>query len=385
MIFGVTKQGFVKKRIENIISSLENNMRSKGYEDFKINPYSVEGVFLGAIASEISYAWEGLEETYSSRYFDMCVGVQLDRHGKNLNTPRILGKNATTTLKFIVDADVIIPKDTYVKIPGTDYNYSTISELKISKISGFGEVQAIAEKTGSGYNASNNTITEMVNSVIGVVSVTNVIPATGGEGVESDDTYRNALKTANKSKGGSTVDSITAALRKVKGVNNVLVLENIKDTVDENGIAPGAYKCFIDGIATEDIAKTIHKYGPLGIRTEGNLNYKVENDGGQLVDVKYSLFTKKKLYININITSATKDTELMKDKIKESITQYVEFANFSELKKIVHNQIEAKAYNVEPGSILQLEATMGEDKFNLSKENINVATGVLYYPEIEVM
>lgn len=383
MLYGVTDKGFVKKRINDIENSIANKMISKGYENFSINPYSIEGVLLGIIADEFSNAWNGIEETYNSRYFDLCIGMQLDNHGKNLLLPRILGKYATTTLQFTTDSEITIPKDTIVRIRDTNLNFKTVSDLKINN-SLKGEVQAIAMETGTIYNTQPNTITEMVNTVVGIISVTNIVPATGGDGIENDDIYREALKVANRSRGGSTVDAITIELRKLSEVNGALVLENTGDEIDENGVEPGKIKVFIEGIATENVAKTLHKFGAFGIKTQGDITYKIENIGGQIVDVNYNLFNPIPLYVKVVLLNSEKLAKQLKENITKNIEDYVKNANYLEGRKIVHNQLEAKAYNAD-SDIIELEAFSGLEQEDLNKASINIPTGSLFYAVVEVL
>lgn len=382
MKFGVTDKGFVKKRINDIENSITNKMISKGYENFSINPYSVEGVLLGIISDEFSKAWNGIEETYNSRYFDLCIGMQLDNHGRNLLLPRILGKYATTTLQFITDSEITIPKDTIVRIRDTNLNFKTVNDLKINS-SLKGEVQAIAMETGTIYNTQPNTITEMVNTVVGIISVTNIVPATGGDGIENDDVYREALKVANRSRGGSTVDAITIELRKLSEVNGALVLENTGDEIDENGVEPGKIKVFIEGIATENVAKTLHKFGAFGIKTQGDITYKIENIGGQIIDVNYNLFNSIPVYVKVVLLNSEKTARQLKENITKNIEEYIRNANYLEGRKIVHNQLEAKAYNAD-SDIIELEAFSGLDQDQLNKNSINIPTGSLFYAVVEV-
>lgn len=383
MKFGVTDRGFVKKRQEDIENSIINRMRSKGYENFFIDPYSVEGVLLGIISYEFSEAWNGIEESYNSRYYDLSYGLQLDRHGKNIILPRILGKYSTTTLEFISESAVLIPKGTLVKIRDTDLNFKTVLDLKIDE-SHKGTVQAVATETGTKFNTNPNTITEMVNTVVGVISVTNITPATGGDEIENDTSYREALKIANKARGGSTVDAITIELRKLKEVNGALVLENVGDEVDENGVNPGNIKVFIDGIATENIARTLHKFGAFGIRTQGNITYKIENSGGQIIDVNYNMFNSVPVYVKVILLNSTKNSTDLKDEITENISKYITESNYKDKRRVVHNQLESKAYNADT-DIIELEVLSGTDKENLGKTSLDIPVGTLFYAVVEVI
>ena len=381
--FGITETGFFKMNMEDIISSIENRMRTKGYENFEVDPYSLEGNVLGACAFEFELLWNAVEEAYNSRYYDLSYGIQLDRHGKNLRIPRIMGKYATTTLEFTTDSELTIPKGTFVRIKDTNLNYYTAEKIDIDS-SFKGTVKAISENIGKDYNTNTGTINEMVNGIVGVLTVKNITPASGGDGVENDTSYRKALKIGELAKGGSTVNAITTALRTVPFVNAVLVRENVGDEIDSDGIPPGAIKCFVDGITSIDVSIAIHKHVSASIKTVGDITYEVENDSGQLVPIKFSEFNKKPLYVQVKIVSADINVETIKQEIIDVVSEYVDSCNFSEYKKIVKNQIESRVYSVSD-SILELEVKLGENQISLGTDNIDIATGVLYIPNVEVI
>ena len=380
-MFGVTKQGFRKKMIDDIVTDIENRVKTKGFPDFTIDPYSSEGIFGAIVASGLSEAWDGLQQAYNSRYLDLSYGIQLDRYGKNINVDRNMGKYATTTLEFITDSEITIPKSTYIRIRDTEYIFQTTKDLKIDSTLK-GQVQAIALKTGTEYNTPINTIDELVTSVNGVATVTNILPSTGGAGVESDDSYREILKFLDFSGGGSTVNALTSQIRKVEGISNVLVLENVKDEIDENGIRPGFIKVWIEGIESIEVAKAIHKKAA-GIGTEGNIMYMVENKGGQLVPINFNFFEQIELFVKVKIISSARNYKEIEQQIKDNITEYVKGANFREGRKIVHNQVEAKAYQADE-EINELEVLMGTDKNNLNKNSLIAPVGGIFYLNIEV-
>lgn len=381
--FGITEAGFLKMNMEDIIESIENRMRTKGYNDFEVDPYSLEGNVLGACAYQFELLWNGLEESYNSRYYDSSYGIQLDRHGKNLRVPRIMGKYATTTLEFITDTELTIPKGTFVRIKDTNLNYYTAEKIDIDT-SFKGTIKAIAENIGKDYNTNTGTITEMVNGIVGVLAVKNITPASGGDGVENDTSYRKALKDGELAKGGSTVNAIATSLRSVPLVNAVLVRESVGDEVDLDGIPPGAIKCFIDGIKSIDIAVAIHKHVAASIKTVGDIIYQVENDGGQPVPIRFSEFNKKTLYVQVKIISSDVSIDNIRQDIINVVNEYIDMCNFSEYKKIVKNQIESRVYSVSD-SILELEVKLGENQLSLGTDNIDIGTGVLYIPSTEVV
>lgn len=390
MKYGVTENGFVQKLYPDIVESLENKLKSKFGQEWELDMYSPEGAILLAVADEISKAWEGNKEAYYSKYLDTAVGIQLDYKGKEEEPPvyRSQGKYATTTLEFVTNAEITIPKNTIVKKRGTQLLYRTTSQLIVTEELK-GQVQAIATETGVEHNCIIGEITEMGNSIVGVLSVTNIIPASGGEGIENDNYYRERIRRSRKTRGGSTIDTITNQLLNLSSVNNILALENVGDEIDENGIQPGAIRIYIDGIATQEIANIIHKYKAAGINSEGDNEFEIINKGGQAVTERFYIMTKKQLYIKINILNIQGElTEEVKKQIKNSIIEYVESVQkptlYNKTRRIVINQIESRAYSVS-NDILELNATVSLSPIRSEDKNINIPIGQYFYCDYETI
>lgn len=386
MQFGVTEQGFVLKTYSDILKSMEEKLKTKFGQEWEFDIYTPEGAIVAITANEISKAWEGIKQAYFSAYLDSSTGIQLDYHGKDEEpqVPRSQGKYSVTTLEFTTDREMSIPKNTLVKKRDTELTYMTTQNLTVGR-SFKGEVQAVATEYGSDYNSIIGEITELVNNIVGVVSVSNVTPASGGEGIEKDIHYRERIRISRKNKGGSTVDTITTELMKLEKVNNVLVLENVTDTIDASGIKPGNIRVYIDGIDSLDIAETIHKFKAAGIDTEGDRIYEVEDIGGQLITERFYMMTKRQLYIKINITNTAvigTVTEQLKTDIKNVIIDYIESIQKSGMKnqvrRIVVNQIESRAYSTS-NDILELNATVGLSSNPVGTANIDIPIGEYYY------
>lgn len=385
MQYGVTEKGFVVKTYAEILKDMEISGKSKFGQEWELDLYTPEGAILMIIGDQISKAWNGIREAYFANYLDYSSGIQLDYHGKSESPPVVRGEGtyATTTLEFKTDRELVIPKWTIVKKRGTNLTYTTTSILNINS-SLKGEVQAIATEYGKEYNAIIGDITELGNNITGIVSVTNIIPATGGDGVEKDIYYRERIKRNRQNRSGSTVETITSELLKLKTINNALVLENPTDEVDSNNVAPGNIRVYIDGIDSKEVAQVIHKFKAAGIDSEGDREYDIENIGGQIVKERFYLMNKRQLYVKIEIKSYTESIvpDSIKQDIKNVIKDYVEKSQKSglktQMKKIVTNQIEARAYSV-TNNILELSAKIGLSPNPTENNNIDITIGDYYY------
>lgn len=391
--FGVTEKGFVPKLLADILQTIKEKLKQRFGEEWELDLYTPEGALILVLADEIATAWQGAKEAYFSKYLDTSSGIQLDYHGKS-ESPAIFrsaGSYATTTLEFTTNASVTIPKYTVVKKRGTNLTYMTVQSLVIGEEKK-GQVQAIASEYGPDYNAIIGDISELGNNITGVVSVTNITPASGGLGQEKDIVYRERIRRNRVNRGGSTVNAITAELLKLETVNNALTLENIGEEIDENGVAPGFVRVYIDGIASKEVAETIHQFKAAGIETEGDQIYQVQNNAGQEKPIKFYLMEKKQFYVKIeirNITDLELKTEALKQEIKNKVKEYMESIQQSgtlelNTRRVVTNQLEARAYSAS-NAILELVATIGFSSNPTDTENKDIPVGEYWFCEDETI
>lgn len=385
--YGVTEQGFIPKLLPEILQSIKEKLKQKFGEEWELDLYTPEGALILVLADELATLWQGTQEAYFSKYLDTSSGIQLDYHGK-CESPAIFrnaGNYATTTLEFTTSIPLTIPKYTIVKKRGTNFSYVTVQALSIGEEKK-GQVQAIATEYGSDYNAIIGDISELGNNITGVLTVTNVTPASGGSGIEKDIIYRERIRNNRINRGGSTANAINAELLKLDTINNALTLENVSDEIDENGIAPGFIRIYIDGIASKEVAETIHQFKAAGIDTEGDQVYSVQNNAGQSSPIRFYLMQKKQLYVKIeikNITDVELKTDSLKQEIKNKVIEYFESIQQSgdlelKLRRMVVNQLEARVYSTS-NALLEIVATTGFSPDPSDSSNKDIPVGEYWY------
>lgn len=78
MAFGVTAQGFVRKRLEDIKLEREQDLRDALGENINLLPEEVLGQIVGIGSEREALIWELMEAIYESQYPDQSEGVTLD-------------------------------------------------------------------------------------------------------------------------------------------------------------------------------------------------------------------------------------------------------------------------------------------------------------------
>lgn len=78
MAYGITDEGFVLKRLSDILAELEAKAKSELGAGINLDPRSPLGQIFGLMAAALAAAWELQEDTYYSQYPDTAQGVPLD-------------------------------------------------------------------------------------------------------------------------------------------------------------------------------------------------------------------------------------------------------------------------------------------------------------------
>ncbi|PJZ24399.1 baseplate J-like protein [Leptospira hartskeerlii] len=328
MAFGVTPQGFVRKSYADILQALED--RAKLEENFgpeiDLSPYGELGIILQNVAREFDEVWQGLEETYYSKFISQAEGVQLDRIVAQGGLSRIPARKSTVTIKVSgdpgaeVSSGFIVQTPTGVQFeiiePGLVTNNPTGTDFPFRSIDSGGKTVVAA-----------GTITEIVTQLPGINSVTNSAPSTGGGPIESDAELRQRYKDRGAS-GGSSLPAIRETLLDVNGVTAVFVYENVKSTVDE-GRPPHSIEIVVAGSAiNQDIGEAIFRSKPAGIETfaadgPGKQFQDVTDANGQVHTMYWAVPFAKQVFVAVKITKNSEWSAANADVVKTRVVQLV--------------------------------------------------------------
>lgn len=75
---GITEYGFVRKTLQEILTSMKTNIRTKLGADWNIETGTIEDQFVSVFAEEADQVWQGLEGVVSSNTVSGAEGVYLD-------------------------------------------------------------------------------------------------------------------------------------------------------------------------------------------------------------------------------------------------------------------------------------------------------------------
>ena len=215
----------------------------------------------------------------------------------------------------VVDDTLSISRDDQFQL----VNYSTTSNLFISKVSKIATVQA--NEVGE-IPVTANTLTIILNSISGWDSVYNPTEGIIGGDEETDEELRERFFTSRSATAQNTTDAIYSNLRALDGVASVLVRENDTDTTDINGQIGHSINTIVRGGSSTDIANVlwINKTG--GVSLVGDTEVVITDIQGRSQTIKFDRPTNIQIYINITILSDSSFENDGVQQIKDAIGKY---------------------------------------------------------------
>ncbi len=374
--FGLGRQGFKRKRYNDLIESM--NSRAKGLfgEDVNLSPRSPLGIFFRVIAWSLALLWETTEKVYYSGYVDTAEGVQLDYLGKYIGIERRLWTSAKGEILILGDSGTMVEKDFIVE---------TKDEIKF-KTTGLGVINEAGElllpieamMPGVEGNVPANTITEITNPIAGVESITNPAALSEGTNIETDAELRERYIKSVARGGASTLASIRASLLELTGVRAALVLENSSSAEDDEGRPPKSIECYVLGGNPDNIGEAILSTKAAGIETVGTQSVSVKDIAGNPHTVNFTFAEEVPIYCRVNISKSTLYPLDGDDRVRTELIKHIGgtdadgniYSGLGMGQELVYTKLINSAYGV-PG-INDLELQVSTDGVEYITGNIAV-------------
>lgn len=141
MAFGIQSTGFVAKRLDDIKSEIEQELRDALGNSINLLPESVLGQIVGIVSEREALLWELAEDVYNSQYPDTAFNAQLDLVCSIVGITR---KAATKSLVegqlFFGVVGTVIPTGTILSVvdaPSSRF----VTQSPITLVAGVDEVQ----------------------------------------------------------------------------------------------------------------------------------------------------------------------------------------------------------------------------------------------------
>lgn len=155
MSYGVTEEGFVLKRLPDIMTALEASLRA-ALGDMNFNADSVMGQIDGVFSKASADVWEAIQATYNAGYPSTATGISLD-HAVELTGVHRLDATATEVLLWLTGNDgTTVPQGSQVRVTETGAVFELVENVVISKTTALRAVIAFNTTTTNTYEVRVN-------------------------------------------------------------------------------------------------------------------------------------------------------------------------------------------------------------------------------------
>lgn len=366
----LTSNGFERLTYNDIVNKKIQKAKELFGEDIDTSELTPLGKFIRINAFDLAEAEEEAEYIYYSIFPNTASGISLDRLcafvGITRN-PAVASEykvEVTGTVGHIVPIGFLVGNN-------SGMNFYSIEENTIGD-SGKCEIRVCCTQTGTEGNIMADTITKIINPVAGITAVKGLERISDGSNDETDYELRKRFETAREGAGACSEAAIKAALARIPTVTSAGVIVNDTMTTDSKGRPPFSFECFINGGENyhTEIAETIYNKKPIGIKTHGNVNVTITDEGGYTHQINFSHTEKVnvKVYVTIKADSSFEGNAGVEE-IKNNLKTYIDNLGVGE--SVIVSSLYGKIHSVS-GVEEVTTLKLSKNNTNPSSENIEV-------------
>lgn len=375
--WGLTALGFRRPSYFEILDAIEYQAREKFSQNGRTPDLTVRsplGLFLRICAWMVNLLFQLLEDVYDSRFVDTAAGASLYQLGRMIGMRLLPSRRASGYLDVYGTPGTRVPAG-YLAATVAGIQFAVTSAGRIGD-SGVVTLPIQCLEMGVIGNVAENTITQIVNPMEGIASVTNPSASNGGQAVETDEQFRDRYYKSVDFAGGVNADAIQAAiLQQVEGVLAAKVYENDKDLEDARGLPPHSLEAVVYGGLDFEVAKAIYKKGA-GIQTYGNTMVGVlSQQNGQTYEIHFSRPAAIPIWIKVTGVQIDRDAFPADGakRLQDALTGYIGSditggLNIGE--SVVYNRLPEQLYSV-PG-VLDFSLEICTNSGSYARKNIPI-------------
>lgn len=317
----LTEKGFIRPDFYVLLEQQVNRAKQLFGEDIDTSGNSVLGKFLRINVYDLAKCYELLEEIYYARFPNSARGQSLDRLCAFSGVSRDPATASRLAVRFCGRAGAVVPMAFLVA--GGDQIFYADNDYYIGSD---GTVEGYVRCTTAGVcgNIEKDTALRIQNPSADVESVAFLSIAEYGQEEETDKALRIRFNKSVAGSGSSTKDALYGAIYRVPLVDGVSIEENdTEETV--NGRPPHSFECYVLAPQSQDqlIAEAIFDKKPMGIKTAGQVEVLVYDDGNKPHMIRFSRTKQKNIYIRIEIVTNQFFELDGKEQIKENLLGYL--------------------------------------------------------------
>lgn len=317
----MSSSGFAIKRLPEIKTELEAEVRSIVGADATLLPDSVEGQLISSFALIYSELWEALEQVYSAFNPNSVTGQALDNLVFLNGLTRLPSAPSNVVLTLLGLDTTVVPAGSIVSHSVSGAEFVTEVEVTIP-VSGNITVSAVSKFDGA-VEATVGTLSVVETPVNGWTGVYNLLDANLGRLAETDSELRVRRLRSLLLAGSSSLESILSKVASVDGVTSVTGVENFTDVTDPLGLPPHSFSIVALGGTDESVANAIWEKKPVGIQSNGTTLVSILDIYNNAHDIRFTRPTSVPIHVRATVTFIGEVPSDAADVLTQAVLDYV--------------------------------------------------------------
>lgn len=319
--FGVTPEGFNRKRLDLLLLELNGAVQIALGENVNLSPESPDGQINGSVSESNANLWEIAEESYDAFNPSAVTGVTQDNLYQLNGVARLPATSSIVTVTITGTQSTVVPIGSLISTSDLGDQFSTNAEVIIPVSGNIDVLSSSVDKAP--IKALAGTLTQIDTPITGWDSVTNSLDALVGTDEETDPEFRARREQSVARDAQAIIDAIFAEIRSIANVTQVTVLENDTNVgPDINGLPAHSVHAIVVGGDNTSIAEAIFLKKTLGATTFGTTTVPVNDDQGIPHDISFSRPTEIPIFVVVNLTTFSGYPADGDDQIKQAIVDY---------------------------------------------------------------
>lgn len=377
MAYGLTLEGFVAKTLPIIREGIEEILQGFYGISIDVSDRSVEGKFSGITSEAAALIWELGEAVYASQDPDKATGQALDALCALTGTFRRQASHSAVTLTLTGTPTTPVPTGSLAQTESTENQFETLEDGEIEALdawlpttayaidarvtnadnayvcittgvsdvtgpettdeditdgtvhwrfmgegTGAVDVDGAAVETGPivAFSGDINIIASPLGGWTGVI---NLLDATEGEDLMTDEDLRLLREEELAQPGTSPIDAIRAAVQGVATVTAATVFVNNGESVNAEGMPGHSVEVLVRGGADQDIFDVLLANVAAGIQTHGTVSGTSTDSQGTAHIMKFSRPVEIEVYVDVTLVKDPAEYPVDgDDQVKEAIVAY---------------------------------------------------------------
>lgn len=321
--FGLTPEGFHKKRLDDLVTALEGHFQDVYGVNFQVEPETKQGQIIANLANEFASLWDAAEDSFNSFNPSTALAKALSDLVQYNGLIRQVATQSQVTLTLTGTPATLIPAGSQAEVVDTGEKFATSVSVILD---GGGNATVAAESVNFGpIVGAANTITNIFTPITGWSTVDNLSDAVLGLELESDEELRSRRNNSTAFNAQNIVESTAAQLLALDDVVHALVLENDTDTdPDANGVPAHSGEAIVSGGDDDDIGVILLRNKIPGIPWIGNTNIPTLDSQGVPIDLNVTRPTEVAIIVQVDVTATPDFPSGGADLIAQNIVDYAE-------------------------------------------------------------